>query len=91
MNWKNLLPRIGASAKNLALETAVSTAITGKIDARNLDNEAFAIAVFALANQIHARHPGLAEKHGWARIADVQLFTSTVLGASQATRPDGLL
>ena len=90
MNWRNLLPRFGSGAKNLALETAIGAAITGKVNVKNLDDEALAIAIFSLADQIHARHPGLAEKYGWARIEEVQLFTRTLLGASQATKPDGL-
>lgn len=52
--------------------------------------EPLAIALFALAEQLEQAYPGLAERHGWARLEDVRAFTTALMQASEATKPDGL-
>ena len=52
--------------------------------------EPLAFALFALAHQLEEAYPGLAEQHGWARLADVARLAEALAAASEATKPDGL-
>jgi hypothetical protein len=72
------------------LKAFLDDAIAGNLEPTAMDEEATITAVFALANQINERHPGTAEKYGWARLDDLQTFAKAVLGATQATAPEGL-
>jgi hypothetical protein len=58
---------------------------------KNIDLEPIATALFALLNQLETASPGLAERHGWARIEDVSAFTTALMRAGQAEKPEGLL
>jgi len=79
MNWKKFLPTFGRSAKNAALETAIAGVANGTINTRNLDDEALAILVFTLADQIHRKNPNAPGRYGWARLTDVEAFTHSLL------------
>lgn len=52
--------------------------------------EPLAIALFALANELEKAYPGLAEQHGWVRVADAAALASALTAASGVTRPEGL-
>lgn len=91
MNLSALIPQFQGNAESLILATALHYAATGKADLTHLDSEAAAVGLFALVARLEVEHPGIAERYGWAKISDLQAFTSAIGAATKATRPDGLI
>ncbi len=91
MNLAALLPQFKGNAETLLLTSALHYATAGKVDVAHMDADAAAIGICTLLGQLEAEHPGIAERYGWARIADLQAFGAAIGNASQATKPSGLL
>lgn len=89
MNWKNLFPRLSKTARNAALESALATVLTGKVDSQQLDDEALAIVVFALADKLHKKNPNLAGLYGWGKLIEMQAFTEALLRTNPPPQWDG--
>jgi PBP1b-binding outer membrane lipoprotein LpoB len=69
MDIKNLFSHVGVNAETMLLTSALSLTTGAKLNLQHLDGDAMAIALFAVATQLEAEHPGLAEKYGWQRVA----------------------
>lgn len=90
MNFRGFLPQVRANAETMLLSTALRSVTTGKINLKAMDVEAVAVAVFALLDQLDQADSSLAGRFGWAKLADVEAFTTALANAAQATAPDGL-
>jgi hypothetical protein len=90
MNLSALIPQFQGNAETLVLLTAMHYAATGKVDLAHIDSEGLAVGLFSLAARLEVEHPGIAERYGWAKISDLQAFSSAIGNASQATKPSGL-
>ncbi|MBC7971534.1 MAG: hypothetical protein H7Z11_15670, partial [Verrucomicrobia bacterium] len=72
MNFKGLLPRAQANAETMLLGKALHFVATGKVNVKDMDVQAVAVAIFALVDQLDQADPALAGRFGWAKLADVE-------------------
>jgi hypothetical protein len=91
MNLNSLFSQFGGNVETLLFGTAMHYFQTGSVDTKHLDADAMALSLTAALAQVEKEHPGIAEKYGWAQIADTAAVATAIASATAATNPTGLL
>ena len=76
MNLSSVLPQFQGDTQSLVMLTAMHYAAASKVNLQTIDLENLAFGLFALVGRLELENPGIAERYGWAKISDLQAFSS---------------
>jgi hypothetical protein len=91
MDLKPLNQQFDGIAELALLPNGVHFLIAGKVEMQTMDSERLVSALTGLLASLDKVEPGIAARHGWAKIEDLRDFGNAIGDASKASKPNGMV